>query len=111
VFVRAAQARWLQVRDQGGGRGDGAVSAAMQPPVKRPIAATTTLLKRVVTRDHSSVEISPSATLRCETAEAIVDWVREDLVGLTTGLGPSWPGSTIWIPSSAADKIVLWGPN
>jgi hypothetical protein len=45
------------------------------------------LLKRVVTRDHSSVEISPSATLRCETAEAIVDWVREDLVGLTTQLG------------------------
>jgi hypothetical protein len=45
------------------------------------------LLKRVVTRDHLPVEMSPSATLRCETAEAIVDWVREDLVGLTNGLG------------------------
>jgi Extensin-like protein C-terminus len=31
------------------------------------------LLKRVVTRDHLPVEFSPSATLRCETAEAIVD--------------------------------------
>jgi hypothetical protein len=45
------------------------------------------LLKRVVTRDHLPVEISPSATLRCETAEAIVDWVREDLAGLSTRLG------------------------
>jgi hypothetical protein len=45
------------------------------------------LLKRVVTKDHLSVEITPSATLRCETAEAIVDWVREDLVGLATDRG------------------------
>jgi hypothetical protein len=45
------------------------------------------LLKRIVTREHLSVEISPTATLRCEAAEAIVDWVREDLVSLTRDLG------------------------
>jgi hypothetical protein len=45
------------------------------------------LLKRIVTRDHLSVEMSPSATLRCEIAEAIVNWVREDLAGLATHLG------------------------
>jgi hypothetical protein len=45
------------------------------------------LLKRVITKDHVSVEISPAATLRCEMAEAIVGWVREDLVGQATDLG------------------------
>jgi hypothetical protein len=45
------------------------------------------LLKRVITKDHLSVEIAPAATLRCETAEAIVDWVREDLVSQATDLG------------------------
>jgi hypothetical protein len=43
-------------------------------------------LQRVITKDRLSVEISPTATLRCETAEAIVDWVREDLVGLAANL-------------------------
>jgi hypothetical protein len=45
------------------------------------------LLKRVLTKDHVSVEIAPAATLRCEMAEAIVNWVREDLVGQVTDLG------------------------
>ena len=45
------------------------------------------LLKRVLTKDHVSVEIAPAATLRCEMAEAIVDWVREDLVGQAADLG------------------------
>jgi hypothetical protein len=45
------------------------------------------LLKRVITKDRLSVEISPAATLRCETAEAIADWVREDLAGEAAGLG------------------------
>jgi hypothetical protein len=44
-------------------------------------------LQRVITKDHLSVEISPTATLRCEMAEAIVDWVREDLVSRATVLG------------------------
>ncbi len=44
-------------------------------------------LKRVITKDNSSIEISPAATLRCETAEAIVEWVREDLVRGATAVG------------------------
>jgi hypothetical protein len=45
------------------------------------------LLKRVITKDHLPVEITPAATLRCEMADTIVDWVREDLVGRVTDLG------------------------
>jgi hypothetical protein len=45
------------------------------------------LLKRVLTKERLSVEISPAATLRCETAEAIVDWIREDLAGQAADLG------------------------
>jgi hypothetical protein len=47
------------------------------------------LLKRVLTKDHVSVEIAPAGTLRCEMAEAIVGWIREDLVGQAT---ESWVG-------------------
>ena len=45
------------------------------------------LLKRVLTADRLSVEIAPPATLRCEMAEAIVDWVRDDLVSQVIDLG------------------------
>ena len=45
------------------------------------------LLKRVLTADRLSVEIAPPATLRCEMAEAVVDWVRDDLVSQVTELG------------------------
>jgi hypothetical protein len=45
------------------------------------------LLKQVITKGHASIEIAPAATLRCEMAEAIVDWVREDLVDLASSLG------------------------
>jgi hypothetical protein len=45
------------------------------------------LLKRVLTADHLSVEIAPAATVRCEMAEAIVDWVRDDLVSQVRDLG------------------------
>jgi hypothetical protein len=44
-------------------------------------------LKGVITKDHLSIEISPAATLRCETAEAIVEWVREDLVSGARAVG------------------------
>jgi len=43
-------------------------------------------LQGVITKDRLPIEISPAATLRCETAEAIVNWVREDLVGLAANL-------------------------
>jgi extensin-like protein len=45
------------------------------------------LLKRVLAADRLSVEITPPATLRCEMAEAVVDWVRDDLVNQVTELG------------------------
>ncbi|MCC6888246.1 MAG: extensin family protein [Hyphomicrobiales bacterium] len=40
-------------------------------------------LEAVVLPDQSRVEISPPAVLRCNMAEAIVDWVRDDLAQLT----------------------------
>ena len=49
-------------------------------------------LQRVITKDHLSVEISPTATLRCEMAEAFVDWIREDLVSRVTVLGSGLAG-------------------
>jgi hypothetical protein len=45
------------------------------------------LLKRVLTVERLSVEIAPPATLRCEMAEAIVDWVRDDLASQVIELG------------------------
>jgi hypothetical protein len=39
-------------------------------------------LEAVVLADSSRVEISPPAVLRCTMAEAIADWVREDLADL-----------------------------
>jgi hypothetical protein len=44
-------------------------------------------LERIVARDRMSVAIAPPATLRCETAEAIVTWVRDDLVARIAVLG------------------------
>jgi hypothetical protein len=40
-------------------------------------------LEAVVLSDSSRVEISPPAVLRCAMAEAIADWVRDDLTQLT----------------------------
>ena len=39
-------------------------------------------LEAVVLPDSSRVEINPPAVLRCSMAEAIVDWVRDDLAQL-----------------------------
>jgi hypothetical protein len=45
-------------------------------------------LEAVVLPDDSQVEINPPAVLRCDMAEAIVDWVRDDLAQLAAfGLG------------------------
>jgi hypothetical protein len=41
-------------------------------------------LEAVLLPDESRVEINPPAVLRCSMAEAIADWVREDLDQLTT---------------------------
>jgi hypothetical protein len=50
------------------------------------------LLKRVITTGHAFIEIAPAATLRCEMAEAIVDWVREDLVSQAASFGSALAG-------------------
>jgi hypothetical protein len=44
-------------------------------------------LERVIGKNRQAIEISPPAVLRCETAEAIVNWVREDLTAHATVLG------------------------
>jgi hypothetical protein len=44
-------------------------------------------LERVIGKNHQAIEISPPAVLRCETAEAIVNWVRDDLTVHATVLG------------------------
>lgn len=44
-------------------------------------------LERIVTSDRSQIAIEPPATLRCEMAEAIVDWVRQDLAPGASVLG------------------------
>ena len=63
------------------------------------MAPISSRYSEVITKDHLSVEISPTATLRCEMAEAIVDWVREDLSkpAEQRSLGPSSPGSRVSI--------------
>jgi hypothetical protein len=44
-------------------------------------------LERIIGRNRQAIEISPPAVLRCETAEAIVNWVRDDLTAHATVLG------------------------
>jgi hypothetical protein len=45
------------------------------------------LLERIVARNRVPIAITPPATLRCETAEAIVSWVRDDLTARVAALG------------------------
>lgn len=44
-------------------------------------------LSAVMTRDKTRVAISPPATMRCSTAEAIVRWVRDDIASIAAELG------------------------
>jgi hypothetical protein len=44
-------------------------------------------LERIVARNRVPIAISPPATLRCETAEVIVTWVRDELVARVATLG------------------------
>ncbi len=44
-------------------------------------------LDAVVLPDGSRIAVTPPATLRCNMAEAIVRWVREDVVAAVQGLG------------------------
>jgi hypothetical protein len=44
-------------------------------------------LEAILQPDRSRVEVSPPATLRCQMAEALAHWVREDLTAATAALG------------------------
>lgn len=44
-------------------------------------------LEAVVLRDGQRVSLKPAATLRCEMAKAVADWVRDDAAPLAEGLG------------------------
>lgn len=44
-------------------------------------------LERIITKSHVAVEIVPPAKLRCGTAEALVNWVRDDLAARVATLG------------------------
>jgi hypothetical protein len=45
------------------------------------------LLQRVILEDHTEVAVEPPATLRCEMAEAITEFVRRDLAPAAAALG------------------------
>lgn len=63
----------------------------------RPLGDTSTaggcggpdvvLLERIIAGDRSEIAIEPSAALRCEFAEAIVHFVREDLAPAAAAMG------------------------
>jgi len=44
-------------------------------------------LSAVMTKDDVRVAITPPATLRCATAEAIVHWIRDDVASIAGTLG------------------------
>jgi hypothetical protein len=50
-------------------------------------AADAVLLETVTLPDRSKVAIVPSATLRCEMAEAVVQWLRDDVAPAAQKLG------------------------
>jgi hypothetical protein len=45
------------------------------------------LLRRVVLPDHTEVAVEPPATLRCEMAEAVTDFVRDDVAPAAAAMG------------------------
>jgi hypothetical protein len=45
------------------------------------------LLQRIILADHTEVAVEPPATLRCEMAEAIADFVRLDLAPAAAAMG------------------------
>jgi hypothetical protein len=51
-------------------------------------------LSAVMTKDKVRVAISPPATLRCTTAEALAIWIREDVVPIAATLGSPLGGVT-----------------
>jgi hypothetical protein len=50
-------------------------------------APDAVLLQRIVLDDHTNVAVEPPATLRCEMAEAVADFVRHDLAPAAAAMG------------------------
>jgi hypothetical protein len=50
-------------------------------------AADAVLLQRIIVDGHADVAVEPPATLRCEMAEAVADFVRHDLAPAAAALG------------------------
>jgi hypothetical protein len=50
-------------------------------------APDAVLLESVILPDQGRVAIAPPATLRCSMAEAVAQWIREDVVGAAAKLG------------------------
>jgi hypothetical protein len=57
------------------------------PPNSGCGAQDAVLLQRIVLEDHTEVAVEPPATLRCEMAEAITEFVRHDLAPAAATLG------------------------
>ncbi len=56
----------------------GAAGCGVDDPVR---------LSAVMTRDKVRIAITPAATLRCTTAEAVAHWIREDVAPIAATLG------------------------
>jgi hypothetical protein len=50
-------------------------------------APDAVFLQRIVLDDHTDVAVEPPATLRCEMAEAVADFVRHDLAPAAAAMG------------------------
>ena len=50
-------------------------------------AADVVRLEAIIQQDKSRIAVSPPATMRCQMAEALANWVREDLTAATAALG------------------------
>jgi hypothetical protein len=61
-----------------------------QPPLIGPgdCGATDVVkLEAIILKDKSHVAVTPPATLRCSMAEALANWVREDVTAAVAGIG------------------------
>jgi hypothetical protein len=63
---------------------------AAQPPLIGPGdcgAVDVVKLEAIILKDKSRVAVTPAATLRCPMAEALAQWLREDVVPAVAALG------------------------
>ncbi len=59
-------------------------------------------LSAVMTKDKGRIAITPAATLRCTMAEAVANWIREEVAPIAATLGARLAASPISIPTIAA---------